>query len=478
MKMQAKGDSKSELRAALGSCKSALVGTGVFSGLINLLMLTSSLFMLEVYDRVLPSRSVPTLVALSVLAAILFTFQALLEVTRGRLLLRIGNQLDHPLSPRVYDLVVRLRNKPGSDGQQPVRDLDTIRSFLSSAGPTAFFDLPWIPLYLAICFAFHTLIGVTALGGAVVLVALTILAEVLARKPLKTATAHSAARSQFAEASRRNAEVIIAMGMSERLLARWLGLGCDYLAQQKCANDVTSGLGAVGRALRMALQSAVLGVGAYLVIEQEATAGIIIASSILSGRALAPIDLAIANWKGFVSARQGWRRLEELLAAISTSATLLELPPPEHTLSLEALSVAPPGAKTLVGQCICLSLKAGSALAIVGPSVSGKSSLVRAIVGVWPAIRGCVRLDVATIDQWSPAARGRHIGYLPQDVELFEGTVAQNIARFEQDPPAAAVIAAARAAGVHELIVNLPAGYETELGERGTALSAGQQQRI
>jgi len=478
MKIQAKGNTKSELRAALGSCKSAFVGIGAFSGLINVLMLTSSVFMLEVYDRVLPSRSVPTLIGLSVLAAILLTFQALLEVTRGRVLVRIGNQLHGRLSPRVYDAVVHTRSKPGSDGHQPVRDLDTIRSFMSSTGPNALFDLPWVPLYLAICFAFHTLIGVTALAGAIVLMALTFLAESLSRRPVKAATAHAAARNRFAEASRRNAEVIVAMGLSHRLLARWLDLGRDYLAQQKRASDVAGGLGSAGRTLRMALQSAVLGVGAYLVIEGQATAGIIIASSILSGRALAPIDLAIANWKGFVAARQGWQRLDEVLAAMPLSATQLELPPPAQTLSLEALSVVPPGAKAAAVQDIRFTLKAGSALGIVGPSGSGKSSLVRAIVGAWPAIRGCVRLDGAAIDQWAPAARGRHIGYLPQDVELFEGTVVQNIARFEQDPPAAAVIAAAQAAGVHDLIVKLPAGYETELGERGTALSAGQQQRI
>jgi PrtD family type I secretion system ABC transporter len=476
--MQAKGDTKSELRLALGSCRSALVGIAAFSGLINLLMLTGSLFMLEVYDRVLPSRSVPTLVGLSVLAAILFTFQALLEITRGRLLVRIGNQLDVRLSPRVYDALVRVRSKPGSDGQQPVRDVDTIRSFLSGAGPTAFFDLPWMPLYLAICFAFHTLIGMTALGGAIVLMALTLLAECLSRRPVKAATAHAAARSRLAEMSRRNAEVIMAMGMSERLLGRWLDLGSNYRAQQKRASDVAGGLGSTGRALRTALQSTVLGVGAYLVIQQEASAGVIIASSILTGRALAPIDLAIANWKGFVSARLGWRRLDELFAAMPVSAPRLELPAPTQLLSLETLSVSPPGAKSLVVHDVNFGLKAGSALGIVGPSGSGKSSLVRAIVGVWPAVRGCVRLDQATIDQWAPAIRGRYIGYLPQDVELFEGTIAQNIGRFEPEASAATIIAAAKAAGVHDLIVGLPAGYETELGERGTALSAGQQQRV
>jgi ATP-binding cassette, subfamily C, type I secretion system permease/ATPase len=478
MKTQAKGETQSELHAALRSCKNAFVGIGAFSGLINLLMLTSSLFMLEVYDRVLPSRSVPTLVGLSILAALLLTFQALLEITRGRLLVRIGGRLESRLSPRVYDALVRMRSKPGSDGQQPVRDLDTIRGFMSSAGPNALFDLPWVPLYIVICFAFHTLIGVTALGGAIVLLGLTLLAESLSRRPVKAATAHAAARNRFAEASRRNAEVIMAMGMSERLLARWLDLGRDYVAQQRRASDVAGGLGSAGRALRTGLQSAVLGVGAYLVIEQEATAGIIIASSILSGRALAPIDVAIANWKNFVSARQGWRRLDEVLVALPPAAARLELPPPAQALSLEALSVAPPGAKGVVVHDVQFTLKAGSALAVVGPSASGKSSLVRAIVGVWPVARGCVRLDGATIDQWTPATRGRHIGYLPQDVELFEGTIAQNIARFEQEAPAAAVIAAAKAAGVHDLIVNLPAGYETELGERGTALSAGQQQRI
>ncbi len=399
--MRAKGDTKSELRVALRSCAAASVGIGAFSGLVNLLMLTGPLFMLEVYDRVLPSRSMPTLVALAVLTAILFTFQALLDGTRGRLLVRIGNQLDCRLSPRVYDAVVRLRTRPGSDGQQPVRDLDAVRAFLSGLGPTALFDLPWIPLYLAICFAFHPVIGVTALCGALVLVALTLLTELLSRHPVKAAAAHAAARSRLAESSRRNAEVITAMGMSERLLDRWLDIGRDYLAQQKSASDVTAGLGSAGRALRMALQSAVLGVGAYLVIHQEASAGIMIASSILAGRALAPIDLAIANWKGFIAARQSWRRLDDLFAAMPAPAKRLQLPAPARILAIEALGIAPPGAQKLVVHDVNFSLQAGSALGIVGPSASGKSSLVRAMVGVWPCARGCVRLDGA------PSTSGR-----------------------------------------------------------------------
>jgi PrtD family type I secretion system ABC transporter len=480
MKTAAHSGPKSELRDALGSCVAAFIGIGAFSGLINLLMLTGSLFMLEVYDRVLPSRSVPTLVGLSVLTAVLFLFQALLEITRGRLLVRIGNQLDCKLGARVYDIIVGLplRARPGSDGLQPVRDLDTVRSFLSGLGPAALFDLPWIPLYVAICFAFHVMIGVTVLCGAIILVALTLTTEFLSRRPVKAATTQAALRSRLAEISRRNADVLTAMGMSESLRGRWLDLGREHLAQQKRVNDVAGGLGAAGRVLRMALQSAVLGIGAYLVIQQEATAGIIIAGSILAGRALAPIDLAIANWKGFVAARQSWHRLGQLFAAMPAAAARLELPVPAHALTVEMLGVAPPGAQKVVVHGVNFTLKAGSAVGVVGPSASGKSSLVRAIVGVWPLARGCVRLDGAAIEQWTAESLGRHIGYLPQDVELLEGTIAENIARFLPDAPAAAVIAAAKAAGVHDLVVNLPAGYETEIGEQGAALSAGQQQRV
>ena len=461
----------------LGSCKAAFVGVGVFSGLINILMLTGALFMLEVYDRVLPSRSLPTLVALCVLAAILFAFQALLDAVRGRLLVRIGNHVDGQISPRVYDATVRLA-KSGHDAQQPVRDLDTIRSFVSGSGPTALFDLPWVPLYLAICFAFHFLIGITAVCGAAVLVVLTLLSEALSRAPIRDATAQSAARNRLAEASRRNAESIIAMGMSERLLARWSELGRNYLTQQKRANDVAGGLGAAGRALRTALQSGVLAIGAYLVLQQEASGGIMIACSILAGRALAPIDLAIGNWKGFVAARQSRRRLDDLLASVPSAAHKLELPAPARELAVRALGVAAPGAASLLVHNVNFELKAGHAVGVVGPSGSGKSSLARALVGVWPSARGSVRLDGAAIDQWMPAALGRHVGYLPQDIELFEGTIADNIARFDRNATDAAVIAAAEAAGVHGLIVSLPAGYESQLGERGTALSAGQRQRV
>ena len=474
------GEAGSELRDALASCRDALIGIALFSGLINLLGLTGSLFMLEVYDRVLPSRSVPTLVGLAIITVLLFIFQGLLEIIRGRMLVRIGNQIDWSLGDRVYELVVRLplRTRGSGDGLQPVRDLDTVRSVLSGSGPPALFDLPWLPLYLAICFAFHPLIGITALGGALILVVLTLLTDRLSRRSVQRASNFAAARNRLAEASRRNAEVLEAMAMSAHLLARWRRLGTAYRGQQKIASDISGGFGVAGRILRMMLQSAVLAVGAYLVIHQEASGGIIIASSILTGRALAPVDLVIGNWKNFIAARQSWLRLEQLLALLPVSARQLELPAPKNMLSVEKLSVTAPASEKLLVSDINFALKAGSALAIIGASGSGKSSLVRALVGAWRPARGVVRLDGAALEQWPHEALGQHIGYLPQDVELFEGSIADNIARFAPNPPMEAVLAAADAAGIHQLIVNLPEGYNTQIGEQGALLSAGQRQRV
>lgn len=474
------GEAGSELRGALASCRAALIGIAAFSGLINLLSLTGSLFMLEVYDRVLPSRSVPTLVGLCIITALLFIFQGILEIIRGRMLVRIGNQIDWRLGDRVYELVVRLplRTRGSGDGLQPVRDLDTVRSVLSGAGPAALFDLPWLPVYLAICFAFHPLIGITALGGALVLVVLTLLTDRLSRRSVQRASNFAAARNRLADASRRNAEVLEAMAMSAHLLARWRHLGTAYRGQQKIASDISGGFGVSGRILRMMLQSAVLGVGAYLVIHQEASGGIIIASSILTGRALAPVDLAIGNWKNFIAARQSWRRLEQLLALLPASARQLPLPAPKATLSVEKLSVTAPASEKLLVSDVNFLLKAGSALAIIGASGSGKSSLVRALVGAWRPSRGVIRFDGASLEQWSPEALGQHIGYLPQDVELFEGSIADNIARFSPSPPMESVLAAANAAGIHQLIVSLPEGYNTQIGEQGALLSAGQRQRL
>ncbi len=476
----ASGAAPSELTQALAACRSAFVSVAAFSGMSNILMLTGAIFMMEIYDRVLPSRSVPTLVALCVLAATLFIALGILDLIRGRIMVRIGASLDAALSGRVYETLVKLPLRAGgrSDALQPLRDLDNIRSFLSGGGPIALFDLPWIPVYLAICFLFHFWIGFTALIGALILIGLTVLTEFWSRRPTQEAAHHGLSRNGLAEISIRNAEALTAMGMTGRIAARWGEANRRYMASQRKASDVSGGLGSAAKVLRMMLQSAVLAVGAWLVINGQATAGVIIAGSILSARALAPVDLAIANWKGFIAARLSWRRLTKLLAALPAQDEVMPLQAPERSLSVEAVSAVPPGQQKASVQDVSFTLQAGSALGIIGPSASGKSSLARLLVGVWPALRGNVRLDGAALAQWNADALGRHIGYLPQDVELLAGTVAQNIARFERDADPDAIVAAAKAAGVHDLIVNLPEGYESQVGEQGTALSAGQAQRI
>jgi ATP-binding cassette subfamily C protein len=474
------GVRRSELGDALRACRSAFVGVGAMSCMINLLYLTGSIFMLEVYDRVLPSRSVPTLVGLCILAAGLYMAQGALDLIRGRILGRIGTSLDEALNGRVFETIVRLPLMVGgrNEGLQPLRDLDNVRSFLGSMGPGAFFDLPWLPFYLAICFAFHVLIGTTALVGAIILVTLTIVTEFMSRAPAREAMGLAARRNDLATSSRRNAEVMVAMGMTGHLTRRWSESNENYLAGNQRASDVAGGLGAVAKVMRMTLQSAVLAVGAYLVIHQEATAGIIIAGSILSARALAPVDLAIAHWRGFVAARQSWHRLNRLLESMPPRALQTRLQNPSKSLAVESVSIVPPGDQKVIVQDVTFALQAGTGLGVIGPSGSGKSSLVRALVGVWQPFRGKVRLDGAALDQWSSDVLGRHIGYLPQDVELFAGTVAQNICRFDPQADADAIIAAAKEAGVHEMIIKMRDGYDTQIGEQGAALSAGQAQRV
>ncbi|MDA9489681.1 type I secretion system permease/ATPase [Bradyrhizobium sp. CCBAU 11361] len=471
---------RSELGDALRACRSAFIGVGLMSCMINLLYLTGSVFMLEVYDRVLPSRSVPTLVGLVVIAGSLYIAQGVLDLLRGRILGRIGTSLDEALNARVFDAVVRLPLMVGNrdEGLQPLRDLDNVRSYLGSMGPGAFFDLPWLPFYMAICFLFHWLLGVTALIGAIILVTLTLITEYMSRMPAKEAMTLAARRNGLAISSRRNAEVLVAMGMAGRMNKCWNEANEEYLAGNQHASDVTGGLGAVAKVLRMMLQSAVLAVGAYLVIHQEATAGIIIAGSILSARALAPVDLAIAHWKGLVAARQSWQRLNRLLQQMPAPDAKPLLQAPTKKLSVEGVTMVAPGDQRVIMQDITFVCEGGSGVGVIGPSGSGKSSLIRALVGVWTPIRGKVRLDGAALDQWSSDVLGRYVGYLPQDVELFGGTVAQNICRFDPEAKSDAIIAAAKEAGVHEMIIKMREGYGTHVGEQGTALSAGQAQRV
>ncbi len=474
------GAAARELNAAIVSLRGVLAAVAGFSGVINLLALTGSIFMLQVYDRVLTSRSVPTLVALFAIVLGLYAIQGGLDLLRSRLLVRLGARVDEALGERVFGAVLKLPLKSigGGQGGQPIRDLDNLRTFLNGQGPVALADLPWIPIYLAFVFLLHPALGLLALAGSVVLVALTIATEHTSRAPAQAAVAHSARRFGLAEAARRNAEVIEAMGFGARITGNWLRMNGQFLTIQERASDVVAGFGAVSKVFRVALQSAILALGAFLTIRGEVTGGAIIAASIAASRALAPIELVIGQWKMFVAARQSWRRLADLLAAIPRDGEPMPLPAPNRQLTLEAVTVAVPGTQQIVVQNASLTLSAGSALAIIGPSASGKSTLVRAIVGVWAAVRGHVRLDGAELEQWSRAALGQHIGYLPQDVELFDGSVAENIARFAADADPQAIVAAARAADVHDMILRLSNGYETDIGEGGAALSAGQRQRV
>src|ERR1700692_1724713 len=377
------GVRRSELGDAVRACRSAFLGVGAMSCMINLLYLTGSIFMLEVYDRVLPSRSVPTLVGLIILAGGLYVAQGVLDLIRGRILGRIGTSLDEALNARVFDTIVRLPLMVGgrNEGLQPLRDLDNVRSFLSSMGPGALFDLPWLPFYLAICFAFHVMIGLTALVGAIILVSLTVLTEYLSRAPAREAMGLAARRNDLAATSRRNAEVLVAMGMSGRLTRRWSEANQNYLAGNQRASDVAGGLGAIAKVMRMTLQSAVLAVGAYLVIHQEATGGIIIAGSILSARALAPVDLAIAHWKGFIAARHSWHRLNRLLDTLPPPGAPTLLQRPSSKLAVEAGGIVPAGDQKVTVQDVTFALVAGNGLGIMGPSGSGQSSLGRALGG-------------------------------------------------------------------------------------------------
>ncbi len=466
--------------AFLRSCRRIFWALAAFSGMSNLLMLTGSFFMLQVYDRVLPGRSIPTLVALMVLATVLYLFQGGLDFVRSRISARVGRYFDERLGIRIFDALVRLplKTRADGDGLQPVRDLDQVRSFLSSGGPTALFDLPWMPIYLGVCFLFHFWIGVTALTGALVLVGITMLTETRTRGPARASSRLAVSRTALALEGRRNAEVLQAMGMRQQAALRWRDVNAKYLAAHERASDVANSLGGASKIFRAILQSLVLAVGAVLVINQESTAGIIIAGSILSARALAPVELAIANWKGFVAARQSGQRLDALLKLLPAEEERLALPPPVEALTVEHLSIGAPNSERPTVHEVSFQLRSGQAVGIIGPSGSGKSTLVRALVGVWPCIRGRIRLDNAALEHWSSDALGKHIGYLPQDVELFDGSIAMNIARFDPHATAAAVLEAAHAAGAHDLILSLPDGYGTKIGEGGLALSAGQRQRI
>ncbi|MES2718828.1 MAG: type I secretion system permease/ATPase [Pseudomonadota bacterium] len=462
---------------ALDACRSSFVAAGFFSLFVNLLLLLPALYMLQVYDRVLTSGSESTLLMLTLIAVFLFMVMGGLEWVRAQILIVASTRLDELLGGKVFDSVFQQTLASGGKvaTAQPLADLIQLRQFLTGPGLFAFFDAPWLPLYIAVMFLFHPVFGVVAVLSACVLMGLAIWNEMSTRADLKEANIRALASSNHTERSLRSVEAIEAMGMLPRLRLRWGARQREMLALQARASRRGGLISAVSKTFRISIQTLILGLGAWLAIRHEISSGAVIAGSILLGRALAPLDLMIGSWRGFLSAREAYRRLDRQLSGLPDHAAPMSLPTPKGELSVEKLVVRPPGAELPIIKGISLLVEPGSQLAILGPSAAGKSTLARALLGLYPPLSGTVRLDGAEITQWDREALGRHIGYLPQDVELLDGTASENIARFGEVDPAR-VVAAAEAAGVHQMILRLPEGYGTQLV--GNVLSAGQRQRI
>ena len=470
---------ENELKSALGASSGSFAMTGVFSFFINLLMLTAPLYMLQLYDRVLTSRSESTLVALTVLAAGLLIVMGALDFIRSRVLVRIGARIDQRLNARVFRAIFRQSFiAVNTNREQALRDLDAMRQFLTGPGPFALFDAPWVPIYLMVIFVFHPLLGYVALAGAALLFATALFNEVLTRTPLQNANAEVNTANTVAAIGMRNADAIAAMGMLPGILRRWRWQHEKGIALQGLASDRMGAIAAGTKALRMLLQIAILGVGAALVIDQQITPGTMIAASIIMSRALAPAEQAIGHWRGFVSARASYDRLKHLLSVHPEPQAPLQLPAPTGEIVVDRLFAGPPDADKPVLKGVSFGLHPGDALGVIGPSASGKSTLARLLVGVWEPMSGSVRLDGAETCKWPSEDLGPYIGYLPQNVELFDGSVAENICRFAPEPDDEAIVAAAQQADVHEMILHLPKGYETRIGEAGRTLSGGQRQRL
>jgi ATP-binding cassette subfamily C exporter for protease/lipase len=467
-----------ELADALRALRNALVTVAVFSGFINVLMLSPAIYMLQVYDRVLGSRNETTLLVLSVMIVGAFLFMAALEAVRGWVLVRVGARLDAQLNARVFTAAFeRNLRRPGSNTAQPIHDLNTVRQTLTGAALLAAFDAPWLPIYLIVIFLMSPALGWFATGGALLLLILAVVNERVSKPRLDEAQKFQLQSHQALTNNLRNAEVIEAMGMLPHIRGRWYKLHRQQIATQARASDLAAVLGGATKFVRIALQSLVLGFGALLVLEGSLTPGMMIAASILAGRALAPVELLVANWKQIVTGRQAYARLRELLAIHPPRREGMALPAPQGRVSVEAASTAAPGTQRLILKNLTFSIAPGEVVAVVGPSASGKSTLARLLVGIWPPVTGAVRLDGASVFDWNKDELGPHIGYLPQDIELFDGTVAENIARFgEVDPEK--VVEAARRVDMHEQILRLPMGYDTPLGTDGSNLSGGQRQRI
>ncbi|MEO6353755.1 MAG: type I secretion system permease/ATPase [Burkholderiaceae bacterium] len=469
---------KNEIAQALSSFKSVFRTIGVFSAIINLLMLVPSIYMLQVYDRVLASRNEITLLMLTLIMLGAYLFMSVLEFVRSFILVRLAAKMDMQLNKRVYTAAFEQNLKQGGgNAGQALMDLTNIRQFMTGNALFAFFDAPWFPLYLLVIYFFDVWLGVLATFGTVILVVLAYVNERVSHKPLAEANSMAIASSTMATNNLRNAEVIESMGMLPNLQARWFKLHSKFLRLQAEASEKAGIVGAFTKFTRISLQSLVLGLGALLVIEGKISPGMMIAGSILMGRALSPVEQLIGVWKQFASTRSAYERLTKLLAENPAREAGMALPRPLGALSIEGVTAAPPGSKVAVLNGLTFAIAPGDVLGVIGPSGSGKSTLARLMVGVWPAAVGKVRLDGADIYRWNKDQLGPNIGYLPQDIELFAGTVSENIARFGEIDSEQVIVAAKRA-GVHDMILHFPQGYDTRLGEGGAGLSGGQKQRI
>ena len=468
-----------ELRAARSQSEVLYWTVALFSLFANLLMLTGPMYMLQVYDRVLGSRSEETLIALSLLVVFLYSVMGILDYTRGRIMARVGAQFQASLDRRVFDAVVRKSAvAPDMRTQSGLADLESIQKFLTSPVLLAFFDLPWTPIFIAGIFMFHPMLGWLAVGGGLLLVSIALANQFLSRRPQLRAGQAGQAASVMSDQLRIEAEMVQSMGMRDAAFDRWQAARGMALGAQIQATDVSGSFASLTKTLRLFLQSAMLGLGAYLVLQNEMTPGAMIAGSILLGRALAPIEAMLNQWPMVQRASKGWGALAELLGAVPPEPERTALPTPKARLVAKALTVVPPNEKTAALRGLNFDLPPGHAMGVIGPSGAGKSTLARCVTGVWRPAGGSIRLDAAALGQYEASVLGDHIGYLPQRVQLFDGTIAENIARLSSQPDATKVVAAAKKADAHEMILELPDGYDTRINSSQQRLSGGQIQRI
>lgn len=472
-------DKENSLKKAYGRFRTTMIATIVFSFFSNLLMFVGPLYMLQIYDRVLSSRNEMTLVMITGIAIAMLISYGLLEFTRSRLLVRAGLQFDDVIASPVFHRVVQQKTAlPASNAQINLTDIDKVREFMTGQGILAFFDAPWVPLFLALCFAFHPWLGIVATTGAVIIFALALTNEFATRDALQEAGKASQGANHFVSTTMQNAEVIRALGMEKSLTKRWLDQHDTMLLHQARASDRAGSIMATSKFVRMSLQVAILGTGGYLAIQQLISPGIMIAASIVMGRALAPVEQAVGQWKQFVAARSAHKRLKQLFDMVSDEEARVELPTPKGRLVVDKLFATIPGTRDPLLRGISFTIEPGEVLALIGPSGSGKSSLVRHLVGAMAPASGAVRLDGTEMHHWDPAQLGQHIGYLPQDVKLFGGTVAENISRFSENPKDEDIVSASTLSGAHDMVQSLGNGYETQVGDGGMFLSGGQRQRV